>query len=335
MTTPTAGQPTSPSSDGAANTGVVPGQPDSGLAQPPVVSKPGILFASIPGAASILSFQTQNPAPGTTLQAKVITDIPGFLGKALAYDEANDRLYASTGSDILVFDKASTLNGTAAPSRTIRTRDTGIVSPSFSNLVLDKAADTLYLTGSAQYQDMLAIIGNASTANGDVTPAHLYGMASGSRGFAVDTQRKLIYGLGATVGIFVFDLTTLKEIQGPPTASININQAVRVISLPGSFGMFGVALDPARDRLYVAEFGGLRVVDAASTSSGSVPFQSFTIPAQSTTFDSAHDRLYVGAMNAAYIINDASTLKNGATIPATVVLRSSQNSYPVGGFAFP
>lgn len=335
MTTPgpASSAPPSPSNSNSTptgNTNVAPSEPNTNNPQEPVVSKPEFLFATIPGAQSILSFQTQNPTPGTTLQAKAITGIQGFLGEALAYDAANDRLYASTGPNILVFDKASTLSGVAQPSRTIQTSGTGITH--FSNIVLDRAADTLFLAGSAQYQDVLAIIGNASTASGAVAPDHSYAIASGSRGFTIDTQRKLLYGLGSTVAVFVFDLTGLQEMVG---ANPTINQAVRVMTIPALNVMTGLSIDQARDRLYIAGTGQLGVVDGASTAAGNTLIQSFSIPAHSTTFDPAHDRLYVGAINSAYIINDASALKNGSTIPATVVVGNPQNNYYVGGFAFP
>ncbi|MDP9907909.1 hypothetical protein J2W27_000002 [Variovorax boronicumulans] len=335
MTTPgpeSSAPPSSGSSNSTptGNTNVAPSEPNTNNPQEPVVSKPEFLFATIPGAQSILSFQTQNPTPGTTLPAKAITGIQGFLGEALAYDAVTDRLYASTGPNILVFDKASTLSGVAQPSRTIQTSGTGIMN--FSNIVLDRAADTLFLAGSAQYQDVLAIIGNASTASGAVAPDHTYAIASGSRGFAVDTKRKLLYGLGSTVGVFVFDLTALQELTGPVST---INQATRVMVIPEFSNMTGVAIDQERDRLYIAGFGKLAVVETASTAKANVAYQSFTISAHSTTFDAAHDRLYVGAINSAYIINDASALKNGSAIPATVVVGNPQNNYYVGGFAFP
>jgi hypothetical protein len=297
----------------------------------PSTPKPEFLFVAIQGAQSILSFQTQNPAPGTTPQAKVISGIQGFLGEALAYDAANDRLYASTGPNILVFDKASTLSGAVPPSRTIQATSTGILF--LSNIAFDKATDTLYLSGSAQYQDVLAIIGNASTASGNVTPAHSYAIASGSRGFTVDMQRKLLYGLGSTIGVFVFDLTGLQEMVGNmPT----INQAVRVMTMPALGVMTGLSIDQARDRLYIAGTGKLAVVDGASTAAGNAANQSFNIPAHSATFDPSNDRLYVGAANSAYIINNASALQSGSTLPATVVVgTNSQVNYLVGGFAFP
>ncbi|WP_124459590.1 hypothetical protein [Variovorax sp. KBW07] len=297
----------------------------------PSPSKPEFLFATIQGAQSILSFQTQNPAPGTTPQAKVISGIQGFLGEALAYDAANDRLYASSGPDILVFDKASALSGAVPPTRTIQPTGTGIMF--FSNVAFDKATDTLYLAGSAQYQDVLAIIGNASTASGSVTPNHRYAVASGSRGFTIDTQRKLLYGLGSTIGVFVFDLTALQEMVG---ANPTINQAVRVMAIPALNVMTGLSIDQARDRLYIAGTGKLGVIDSASTTSGNAANQSFNIPAHSATFDPSNDRLYVGAANSAYIINNASALKSGSTLPATVVVGNNpQINYFVGGFAFP
>jgi len=298
---------------------------------PPGDPKPEFLFVAVRSIQSILSLGTQNPAPATKPQFKVISGIQGFLGDALAYDAANDRLFASSGANILVYDKASTLSGAVSPSRTIQAKGTGIDWP--SNIAYDKTTDTLYFIGSAQYQTVLAIIGNASTASGNVVPVHSYAMASGSQAFSIDTQRKLLYGLGSTIGVFVFDLTSLQQMTGTMP---NINQAVRVMAFPALGVMTGISIDQARDRLYIAGTGKLAVVNDASTAGGNPVNLSFNVPAYSTTFDPSHDRLYVGTANAAYIINNASGLQSGSNLPATVSLRSdSQLNYMLGGFAFP
>jgi len=106
----------------------------------------------------------------------------------------------------------------------------------------------------------------------------------------------------------------------------------RVVS--GVVSASGLAVDTARDRLYVADVSaGIRFVGSASASStttaGTVPIPN----AHFATVDAANDRLYVGAYDKAYILDGASALVDG-TLPKAAVGALAPAGSSIMGFAF-
>lgn len=292
------------------------------------------VFAVAPAVGVIAAFSDPNPAPGSTIIGRTITGL-GMLGKSISYDAANDRLYATNGNSIVVFDQVSKASGAVTPTRTISVPAAAFMGPSTS-LYFDKASDVLYLCGSQQYNDALAVIPQASTVNGAVTTARVFRLNSGSEACVVDTQRKILYTLGSTIGVFVFDITALSDT----LPSFQDNQAVRVMTVPGTMLGTGVAIDVARDRLYVSDrMGKLVIVNGASTATGfAIPNVQVQLPSgsMSVTLDAAHDRLYIGSYpNSAFIINNASSLVAGAAAPAATAFTASSTATTVAGFAFP
>jgi hypothetical protein len=290
------------------------------------------LFAAAISVGVIASFSDPNPAPGTALAGRTITGI-GALGKSLAYDAASDRLYATNASSIIVIDQASKAAGAVAPSRTISVPAASFIG--WTNLYFDKAADVLYLCGSQQYNPAVAVIPQASTANGAVTSARVFRLNSGSSACVVDPQRHLLYALGSTIGVYVFDMATLSDT----LPSNQNNQAARVLNFPGFIVGTGLAIDVARDRLYASDLQNkLVIVNDASTASGQVIYSKIALPAPSefVTLDAAHDRLYVGSYpNAAFVFNNASTLGNNSTAVGTAGYGASSTASTIAGFAFP
>lgn len=332
---PTAG---TPSAGGAANnpgqatdTPTVPEDPQASVT-------PYKVFAVVPGEMLIASFSNANPSPGSTVSARMIRPFAGIVGmpgKHLAYDAANDALYATVGASVIVIDHASKASGDVTPSRVI-TVPSAVVKLS-SYLVYDKSGDVLWLSGQGVKNGMLVKISSASTAHGAVTPDHAYQLPE-PYAFSIDTQRNLVYTLESTIGVHVYDLATLKDTTVLPDNQQN--QPTRNMFFPGLNIGSDIALDTANNRIYAVDgSGAMVVVDNASLSSGVVDYAKFVLSMpQSVTFDPATDRLYVGGgSNDVTIFNQASRLSTGSPVPAVSVLgpRVTPGTSSVWGVAFP
>jgi hypothetical protein len=193
---------------------------------------------------------------------------------SMALDAAADRLFASTQTNVFVFDNASTANGNIPFSRsfgaTVITDGVTLRGVNFFAISLDTANNRLY---SADLAGEVHVFNNASTLNGpgtktpDRTITPNAGSIIGTFGVAVDTTKdKLYVGAtpnGASAFIMVFDGAAALNTNTVPSTS---KAPDRTITVPGA-GAFH--LDQAGDRLYVSLFNGvIWVFNNASTLSG-------------------------------------------------------------------
>lgn len=195
------------------------------------------------------------------------------------------------------------------------------LSNNIGSLALDTANDRLYVGNGVS----IRVFNSASQANGDIFPDRVItnNPASGNTGsLFVDMVNNRLYVGDDVVGVRVFD--NASGISGA-TASTRLVTG----DFGASFQVFGVAVDTARNILYVsnrnitASSSQISVFDSASTVNGSnTPTRTITpnpVSAVGGIFlDTTNDRLYVASGSSAsnvMVFNTASAA-NGSTAPA-------------------
>ncbi|WP_417217247.1 hypothetical protein [Alcanivorax sp.] len=136
-----------------------------------IAHEAGLVMAANVGGNSVEVFGS---AAGENAVPLASTALPGNAWD-LAYDEASDRLFlAMTNGTVLVVDDYVDGGFMTTPSRTITPDSAGPVS-NIHGIAYQSDSDTLVITdvGDAAVADdgRLYVIGNASTANGSVTPS--------------------------------------------------------------------------------------------------------------------------------------------------------------------
>jgi hypothetical protein len=276
--------------------------------------------------AEVFAFGDGNPAAGGAPDWRIISLIPEVLATlhktgtgGLHYDAVNDRLYVPFGGSVLVFDQASTTAGKLTPSRTITPSGTYSALSGFDgSMDFDAAKDVIWLPESTDSDGQVLLqISNASTANGTVSPTHVYPVINTR--FVIDKQRSLLYA-ASSGNILRYDMTTLHDV------SEHIDNIATGFAMPTATTAFtdgdGLAIDSAHDRLYQADgFNGLHIVANASTVTSAtvvVDTIAFTRPV-SATYDAANDRLWVGGgASNGWIFNAASTINGSTPVPSPV-----------------
>lgn len=263
------------------------------------------LFLPDPGHAALLALASATPAAGATVAGTTLAT-SGPTGNNVQIDAARDELYVLAGRSVNVYASAATLSAGAAPARSFAL-PASLRTP--RTLFLDAASDVLYVGG-----DTLAGMGEilawdfAHTVRGTpATPARALVVDGGLAFFTLDLQRRLLYVASDTSGVQVFaDVDTASGLLRPSSS----------IALLGT----GLALDAARDRLYVADmFAGLLLVDQASTGNSVVSGTLGIDDARYVAFDAAHDRVHVSAPDQLYTLEHASALTSGTTLPAAAI----------------
>jgi DNA-binding beta-propeller fold protein YncE len=275
------------------------------------------LFIPDPGRSALLALQTSAPAAGSTVSGAVLAT-PGAIGNNVQVDAARDEVYVLAGRTVSVYAGAGTLAAGATPVRSFA------LPPSLRTprtLYLDTANDVLYVGG-----DTLAGLGEilawnyAHTVRGTPsTPARALFVDDGVAFFTIDSVRRRLYVANATSGVQVF-----ADVDGAagmlrPTATIPVLGT-------------GLAVDPARDRLYVADmFAGLILVDQASTATPVITSTVSIDDARYVAYDAAHDRLYVSALGQLYTLDNAGALTPATTLPAPALAHGATASFGTVG----
>lgn len=317
--------------DGPAAAGSAATAPDGGSASRDTPFTPAIegkwqLFALDRNHQAIAMFDDANLQPGAFVSPGAALFVELAVG--LAYDSRRDILYvgrntagpASSGGfarfgpgEILVFTGASSLGSQSAPVRTI-----SLGSDFFDPLVLqiDAARDELYVAvnelhprGELHANSQVQIFANASQAAGAVAPARVIPTEFRLTGMAVDFSRSAMYTLENDGVRRWKDVHTADP---KPDGRIFIREA----------RPFGVAIDAARDRLYVANGGSVEVVEAASTataSNGAITLSNRLVSFRAAFYDAGRDRLYISGLDQVFIVERASQLAPGAAATALAV----------------
>jgi hypothetical protein len=137
----------------------------------------------------------------------------------------------------------------------------------------------------------------------------------------VDRIRRIIYLANYSDGnVLVFgDITTISGDVAP----------VRSFNVSGEYVKEGIAVDAARNRLYVAgALGHIWIFNSASTLNGVVtPDATLTNSVIALFLDEANDRLYTAGSYTIDVYNSAGTLASGAVPDRTITLPSGY--YPL------
>jgi hypothetical protein len=310
--------PTGPAGDAAAAPVAAPESP-----APPVpsTSVTGTLFLG-DNAHAVITVMP-NPSSGAVpelLEARFVqTTSPVTV---LAYDSKRDILYGRrgtpSGEQVLAFSAASRMSGTASPSRTI-TLPGDVVF--IGALHIDEENDVLYVEGARSFDSQLLVFNNASET-ASVAPTRIMPLGTNVMGTVIDTGRGTLYALQSGGGIRVY--TGLHTPRGLVLEERRVEPF-----LIGSV----LALDAARDRLYVGDvFSRVKVIPGISQPGAQVTV-SLDIPSVLTiAVDTSNDRLYVSAYDTVYVLDNASNLATGMSVRPSIV---ATKGTAFGAFAFP
>jgi hypothetical protein len=283
---------------------------------------PSVMFWLDSGNLAIESFSTAHPALGEPVPIdRILSGTSTLLASAAAaavLDAAGDRLFVANGTEILVFDNASTANGNVTPNRIIRKSGSDFVN--VASLSLDATQNLLYVGDrNAGGVPSIYVIANASAAT-SVTPVSITDNSTSDRRFVhIDAANNVLY-VADTCQISVFNgagaLTSGTHAPDRQFASCSVLDS----------GDHPLWLDAVHNELYVLNpsitDSGVMIFNNASTASGPATpartIHAFSLPGlRNLLFDSNHDRLYVAASLGVFIFDAANTL-NGTVSDGAV-----------------
>jgi hypothetical protein len=201
-------------------------------------------------------------------------------------------------------------------------------------MALDAANDHLYVSDG-----FLRVFHGAGTATGDIAPNRLItahnkaGVFRNALFLHLDAPNNTLYASDEFSGVNVFtSISTAGTCNGCP-GSPDVNAARTITTnLSASWRTFGLALDIARNKLYLAgrldsnSAAAVHVFDNQSTLDGGpyAPDRTIelgTVSALSIFLDAANDRLYVtDAGNQIRVYDSASTAASPAAMPSRTIL---------------
>ena len=161
----------------------------------------------------IMVFENATTVTGNVAPDRVITISESVSLGGLEVDTVLDRLYvAGTNSDLdtgylYIFDNASTLNGTVAPTATIANIEASSIS-------LDDTNDRLFIGGD--YNETIYVLDAASTLTSDDTVSRtITGITIGPSSVWIDENTDILYvssnGTENGIGLFAFDNASTLE----------------------------------------------------------------------------------------------------------------------------
>jgi hypothetical protein len=188
-----------------------------------------------------------------TASRTIIPAISGYNSlKRVVLDKANDRLYigfkAPFSGGVAVFEQASKLNGTVAPSRII----SGNISQ--DSLTLDLKRNLLYTSANDTTLAEVYVFEHIDTVNGEAAIARRLSMPNVVQRLSIDSSRDRLYMVTGTGGTMILD--------GASKAAGN--PAVTTFSLPTRSYASAVTIDAANDRLYLGFDAQAFVINDAS-----------------------------------------------------------------------
>lgn len=196
--------------------------------------------------------------------------------RSIFVDTTRDILYAAEDGAIRVFNNASTISGTVTPNRSI---SINIAGQSFLNgsVSVDTTRNILYVGGQNPGTEV-AVIDNASTANGTIIPlryidfTNTAGSVSQAWGVFADSINDRIYVThSASPGIMVFNSASTANGTLTPNRTILLGASAK-----------NIAVNTAANRLYALTNSTVYIVNGVSTASGSVAATAVVTPTGSS-----------------------------------------------------
>ncbi|OEZ60368.1 YncE family protein [Duganella sp. HH105] len=229
----------------------------------------------VTSSSQIDVYSSASKLDGTIVASRTIKPvITGFILFARAYlDKANDRLYvgvkAAYNSGVAVFEQASKLNGSVAPSRMIR--------GSFyqGNFALDLKRNLLYSAPENITPGAIDVFEHIDTATGELTRARTIRIPGAAWRFAVDSGHDRLYVVSEQGKMIIVDAASTAAGTTPFT----------MLPLPTSSYGSAVAIDATNDRLYAA-YGAQTFVlnDASKLNAASATAQAAAISGPANSY---------------------------------------------------
>lgn len=199
-------------------------------------------------------------APARTIQVTGLADLDNSIGLDTTRDELWIGGLGSSNSNapgrLVVLARASTLNGSAVPTRDIQ----GL--PSFMTFPHDRVHDTLYLAGGGVIHGVY-VFANASALVSSTAPTRMIDGVDGSGTYlmTVDERRDILYLPDVSAGLGI--------VRNASTAT----QSITTLQFPSATPCLTAVVDGPHDRLYVGAPTNAFVFDNASglTSASTVP----------------------------------------------------------------
>lgn len=222
---------------------------------------------------AILRFDNALAVSGNVTPVATITGAATTLSSPehLLVDITANRLFIANpgASSVLIYESASTVNGNAAPSRTISGAATLLAVP--HDLALDATNNLLYV---ADGSDIL-VFQSASTVNGNTPPVHNISMGFAVGAILVDEPNNRLY-VANTAGNTIDRLEGANTQDGPAVIGGSITGTATLLAHPQ-----GLALDIA-GRLIVSNGAGpsITIYSSPAAANGNVaPVASISGPA--------------------------------------------------------
>ncbi len=250
---------------------------------------------------------------------------PNFI-TSLWYDAPSDELYVLKDNQILVFNKASTVNGHLSPNRIILMPKTYAPGSYCSYCVpamwFDSASNELFVL--SKYAASVLVFTDATTANGNVTPARVISGTTTELNWPsnlwFDAHSNQLY-VNNSYNILVFTDATTAQGNIAPTRVISSTTTTPKANVPASLW-----LDSTSNQLYVGiTNNSILVFTDASTVSGTVaPARTITSTALYALprwlwFDTISNQLYVATGYGGILAFTDATTINGNITPAKII----------------
>jgi hypothetical protein len=221
----------------------------------------GQLYVSDEGGNAILRFSGATAATGNIAPAANISGASTQLSNPqyIFSDPANDRLYVANlnASNVLVFEKVSTLNGNVSPSRVISS--TSLATP--TDVAVDTGRDLLYVADTHE----VAVFTGASTANGTTLAVRILQLTFTPGAILLDASSdRLFVADNVNNAIDIFDGAS--TLNGAVAATRSLTGSSTQLNQP-----FGLRIDGV-GRLIVSDFGtpGITIYTNAASINGNV-----------------------------------------------------------------
>lgn len=164
---------------------------------------------------SIFRFSNAEAATGGNTPAATISSSRLQSPQRMFVDTRNDRLFVANSGSILIYDNASTKDGTTPPDRVISGNQTGLSNP--LDLALDENSDQLYVADGFS----IIVFANASTANGNPTPARSFNLGLTVAAILLDTAHDQLFVADSADNVIdVFGQASVQNVIAQPTALI-------------------------------------------------------------------------------------------------------------------
>ena len=279
----------------------------------------GQLYVSDQGGSAILRFSGATRATGNIAPAANISGASTQISNPqyIFVDSAANRLYVANlnGSNILVFEKVSTLNGNQAPSRVLTS--TSLATP--IDLTVDTSKDLLYVADNSK----VAVFTGASTANGSLVAVRTIQLTFTPIAILLDQSNDRLFVVNNTGNaVDVFDGAS--TLNGTVTPNRTLSGTNTQLNQPA-----GVRIDGA-GRLIVSNAGSspsITIYNNAATITGNVA-PTAVISGSNTTLNTPAQLALDSTTNAGELYVADPTGGNVSVFSNITTLTGNQNIAP-------